>query len=82
MNLFKPEAYRVESLGEIVRFTVGNVHMDMHYTDALALSQAFRVQAKKSKRAARDFSTHWSVYAELSNAEDLDKLNIPPDAKP
>lgn len=76
------KGFVISDQGELVRMTVGNTHMDMHYTDALKLSQVLRVHAKRAKRYAGDFHNHWSVYAGLEDAEALDKMNIPANAQP
>jgi len=49
----------------MVKLSIGNADIRMHYETALQLSQWLRVRAKESKRWAGDTSRHWSVVGVL-----------------
>ena len=59
--LLSRQRISVEALGENVRLTIGNAHIDMPYETAIQLSQWLRVRGKEAKRRAGDMSRHWSV---------------------
>jgi len=54
--------------GEMVIVTIGNSELKFHYTDGLQLSQWIRMSCKEAKRNAGDMSRHWSVIAQLDDA--------------
>ncbi len=54
--------------GEMVVLSIGNSEIKFHYTDALQLSQWIRVAGKQAKANAGDISRHWSVVAQLDDA--------------
>lgn len=70
-GLFRPERIKVESIGELVVMTFGNVEIKLKYEAALRFAQMVRVQAKVSKRRSGDTARHWSVVGNLSDAEKL-----------
>jgi len=63
--LLSKQRIAVEPVGEMVRLTIGNAHIDMPYETALQLSQWLRVRGKEAKRLAGDSSRHWSVIGTL-----------------
>lgn len=67
-NLLKRERIAVESEGDIVKMTLGNVEVKLPYETALLLSQWLRIRAKEAKRRAGDRSRHWSAIGTLHDA--------------
>jgi hypothetical protein len=62
-TLLSRQRIAVDVRGELVRMTIGNVHIDMPYETAIQLSQWLRVRGKEAKRTAGDMSRHWSAVA-------------------
>lgn len=60
---------QVEAIGDIVRLTIGNAHIDMPYEAGLQISQWLRVRSKEAKRNAGDVSRQWRVVAKLDGVE-------------
>lgn len=63
--LLSKQRIAVEPIGDLVRMSVGNWHLDMPYETALQLSQWMRMSAKTAKRTAGDASRQWRVLAVL-----------------
>lgn len=63
--LLSRQRIAVQPVGDLVRLSVGNWHMDMPYETALQLSQWMRMSAKQAKRTAGDESRQWRVLALL-----------------
>ena len=69
MTILKQFEWGVAQEGELVKLRLGNVVIDMDYPTALQMANAMRFQGKKAKKYAGDTSTHYSLIAELSDAE-------------
>lgn len=59
--LLQRQRLSVEAIGDTVRLTIGNTHIDMPYETAIQLSTWMRVRGKEAKRAAGDSSRHWTA---------------------
>ena len=60
---------QVDAIGDIVRLTIGNSHIDMSYEAGLQISQWVRVKSKEAKANAGDASRQWRVLAQLDGIE-------------
>jgi hypothetical protein len=54
--------------GEMVVLTINNAEIRLHYQDAFRISQWLRVSGKEAKANAGDVSRHWSIIAQLDDA--------------
>ncbi len=55
---------------DMVHLEIGGQRVTMHYTTALQLSGMLRMHGKHAKRLAGDQSTHFSVFATVTDAEE------------
>ena len=61
MSLLTQQRVSVDTEGELIRLTIGDVVVRMEYETALKISQWLRVRGKQAKRLAGDMSRHWSI---------------------
>lgn len=62
---------RVESVGQIVEVTLGNIELKLDYESARRLGEWLQVCARESKRKAGDHSKQISVVGILSDGGEL-----------
>ena len=55
---------------DLVHIEIGGTRLSLHYSQALQLSGLLRVHGKHAKRLAGDQSTHFGVFATLTDAEE------------
>lgn len=67
--LLQKQRISVETMGELVRLSIGNTHIDMPYETAIQLSTWLRVRGKQAKRNAGDLSRHWSAIGILEGID-------------
>lgn len=72
-SLLQKQNVATRSEGDMVVLRIGNSEVKMPYSAALKLSQWLRVSGKEAKRNAGDVSRHWSVVADLTDAEEAIK---------
>ncbi len=70
----KKVPYDVLQVNDQVVLKIGNAEISMAYTDAIVIGQKLRYRGKQAKQFAGDVSRHWSVIAELGDAETHEKL--------
>lgn len=68
--LLSPQTIEVTPVGEIVEIKMGNTVLNIHYEQALLLSQMIRVKAKEAKRLVGDNSRHWSAVGTLQGLKE------------
>lgn len=69
-GIFKKFMWSARQQHTNVVLRLGNADIEMGYENALKMSQALRVAGKAAKQAAGDVSRHWSIVANLADAED------------
>lgn len=67
--LLQKQRVEVSSVGDTVRLTIGNAHIDMPYETALQLAQWLRVQGRRSKARVGDTRRQYSVLGILEDAK-------------
>lgn len=72
-KILRQTPYGVRAEGTVVVMSIGTKEVQMEYEVALKLSAFLRHAGRAAKRAAGDHSKHFTVYADLTDAN-MDEL--------